>query len=513
MVLIMFACLYLPDFYVQAVLRTEREYSSVTFDQTPVAVLDGPATMQRVIALNPAARQAGAEIGMTKLQLEACEKIVIRKRLPALEKSAQAALLDCAHSFSPRVEAVEDGTAVVDIAGTEKLFGPDKKLASALATRAAEFGFAANIGIAFNPDTAVHIARGYSGITVVETGEEAKKLATLPVGVLAVPPEIMEILDAWGIRNCQALADLPSIPLVERLGQEGLKLKKFARGEVRRTLVPVQPLLEFVESFEFEDPVESLEGISFILNRLLQQLCARLSAHSLATNELRLTFSLDVRQVNSDNRGELYERMWKLPIATQNAKTLFKLVRLDLETTTHSAPIKDITLQAEPTNVRFSQNGLFVPNGPEPERLEITLQRIRGLVGGTDENGIGRVGSPMILDSHKSDSFEMLPFSVESKNTFNNKKHCIPLRVCRPTLPAKVKLTDDVPAVVWLERKKLRVLAASGPWRSSGQWWSASDAWVRDEWDVALNTKEGIGFYRIFFDLIQKQWFVEGMYD
>jgi protein ImuB len=510
----MFACLYIPDFSVQAVLRTEPEHSSVTFDQTPVAVLDGPATIQRVIALNPAARCAGAEIGMTRLQLEACERIVIRKRSPALEKSARAALLDCAHSFSPRVEAVEDGTAVADLAGTEKLFGPSKKFASAIATRTAEFGFAANIGIAANPDTAVHVARGYSGTTIVAPGEEAQRLAPLPIDVLVISPEMMEILDAWGIRNCQALANLPSIPLVERLGQEGLKLKKFARGEVRRTLVPVEPPHEFVESFEFEDPVESLEGISFILNRLLQQLCSRLAVRSLATNELRLTLSLDVRQVNSEKRGEFYERVWKLPIATQNPKTLFKLIHLDLETTTHSAPIKAITLQAEPTKIRFAQNGLFVPNGPEPEGLEITLQRIRGLVGDTDENGIGRVGSPKILDSHKPDSFEMLPFSVERKNTANiPKKHCIVFRIFRPMLPAKVELTDETPAVVLFKRKKLNVLAASGPWRSSGQWWSVSTAWVRDEWDVALNTKEGIGFYRIFFDVIQKQWFVEGMFD
>ena len=509
----MFACLYLPDFAVQAALRGEAEHTSVTFDRTPLAVLDGPATMQRVICVNAAARQIGAEIGMTKLQLEACEQIVIRKRSAALEESAQAALLDCAHGFSPRVEAVEYGTAVVDISGTEKLFGPPKKLAFAIVARAIEFGLAVNIGIAGNPDTAVHIARGYSGVTIVSLGDEAERLAPLPVTVLAVPPEMMEILNAWGIHTCGSLARLPSIPLVERLGQEGLKLQKFARAEIRRTLVPIDPPLQFVESFEFEDPVESLEGISFILNRLLQQLCIRLAARALVTNELRLTLSLDVRQVNSRKRGELYERRWKLPLATHNPKILFKLIHLDLETTSFSAPIKTITVQAEPTKIRVAQNGLFIPNGPEPEKLEITLQRIRGLVGSTDENGIGRVGTPNILDSYSSDGFEMLPFSVERKNKANlPKKHCIALRMFRPTLPAKVEVQDETPIAVLFKRKNLPVLAASGPWRTSGAWWSNA-IWARDEWDVALDAHEGIGFYRIFFDLIQDQWFVEGMFD
>src|SRR5262245_22482062 len=152
----MFACLYVPDFAVQAAIRAEPEHTSVTFDQTPIVILDGPATMQRVIGVNSAARRSCAGIGMTKLQLEACEGIVVRKRSMALEKSAHAALLDCAYCFSPRVEAVEHGTVVADITGTEKLFGPPEKLASAIAIRAAEFGFALHIGIAANPDTAVH---------------------------------------------------------------------------------------------------------------------------------------------------------------------------------------------------------------------------------------------------------------------------------------------------------------------------------------------------------------------
>lgn len=436
------------------------------------------------------------------------------KTQPGIGQFSRNALFDFAYCFSPRVEVVEDGLVVADITGTEKLFGSSERLASTSAALAAEFGFALNIGIAGNPDTAVHIARGYSGITVVQPGEEAAQLAPLPVNVLGASPEIMEILEAWGIRNCKALAELPSIPLVERLGQEGLKLQQLARGEVTRTLVPADPPLEFVESFEFEDPVESLESISFILNRLLQRLCIRLAARAFATNELRLSLSLEARQVNYEKRGEFYERVWKLPITTQNPKILFNLIYLDLQATSQSAPIRAITLRAEPAKERFTQHGLFIPSGPEPEALEVALRRIRGLVSDTGENGIGRVGSPKILDSHKPDSFEMLPFSVERKNTPNPpKQSCLTFRTFRPPLPAIVELKDEVPASVVLKRKRLTVLTASGPWKTSGEWWSDSTAWTRDEWDVALNMKEGTGLYHIFYDFIQKQWFVGGMFD
>jgi len=57
------------------------------------------------------------------------------------------------------------------------------------------------------------------------------------------------------------------------------------------------------------------------------------------------------------------------------------------------------------------------------------------------------------------------------------------------------------------------VLAASGPWSSSGNWWNKTAAWAREEWDVALKTFEGVGYYRIYLDRIRKQWFVEGVFD
>jgi protein ImuB len=51
------------------------------------------------------------------------------------------------------------------------------------------------------------------------------------------------------------------------------------------------------------------------------------------------------------------------------------------------------------------------------------------------------------------------------------------------------------------------VLDLAGPWRTSGDWWTA-DAWQRDEWDIALS--DG-ALYRIYCE--PAGWFVEGSYD
>ncbi len=57
-----FACIFVPDFSVEALLRAEPELRSQA-----VAVLEGKAPLQKVFAGNEKARRAGVEVGMTKL--------------------------------------------------------------------------------------------------------------------------------------------------------------------------------------------------------------------------------------------------------------------------------------------------------------------------------------------------------------------------------------------------------------------------------------------------------------
>jgi protein ImuB len=535
----MFACLFVPDFSVQAVLRLEPEDRREVLKQSPIAILEGPASMPRITGMNDAARRAGIELDMTKLQVETCGRVWLCKRSVHHENAAQSALQDCAAGFSPRVESTAPGTVILDLSGTEKLHGGVEMVGRKIAERAAEFGFDLNIAFAANPDSAFYAARGFAGISILPAGEEAERLAALPVEVLSASSEMPELLDSWGIRNFRDLASLPPIPLVERLGQEGLRLQNIARAETRRTLVPVEPAAEFTESFEFDDPVETLESLTFILNRLIQQVCARLAARSLATNELRLKLEFSIQPAqhpdrirrpvgHGERKAEDYERVWKLPLPIQDHKVLFRLACLDLENQTQTAPIRKVMVEAMPIKPRHAQGDLFVPASPEAEQLEITLSRIRGVVGSADENGIACVGSPCVLDSHKPDSFTVQPFLATSTQPAQQlggvstgilpskeaaAEPVICLRMFRPPLETRVELSENRPSSVVLYQRQYKVLAASGPWKSSGNWWSRSAAWARDEWDVALKTGEGVGFYRIYMDRITSQWFVEGGFD
>src|SRR5258707_8213797 len=268
-----FACVYIADFLVQAVVRGQP-----SLGERALALISGAPPLWSVVAANAAAFEAGIQLGMTKAQVAQFGKVQVCMRSEAQEKAAHAALLDAAWSVSPRVEDTAPDTVVLDLEGLAGLFGADEKIARELARRVAAIGLAARVAVAENIEVAIHAARGFPGITIIPAGEERQRLGALPVGVLTTEAETLEILERWGVETLQALAALPVLQLSERLGQEGVRLSELARGVRERSLVLAQASSHFEEEMELDDAVEELEPLSFLLGRLLDQLCARLAA-------------------------------------------------------------------------------------------------------------------------------------------------------------------------------------------------------------------------------------------
>ena len=575
----MFACIYISDFPVQALVRAEP-----LLRERAVAVLEGKPPLTRVVALNKKARMLGMEMNMTKLQAsvfaapEEKSPAILRQRSPEQETSAHSALLDVAHAFTPRVEDTASDTLLLDLAGLERLYGAPakirwtqrtpvlsgtpRKMARDLAARVSFMGLEANIALAANPDAAMHAAIGFSGVTVIPPGKEEQRLGRLPLSVLLGAFEIfpeknpvagreelreqmLDTLERWGVRDFRALARLPEQALASRLGEVGARLQRLARGAGMRTLSLCGPPLHFEEAMELESPVEMLEPLSFILNRLLEQLCARLESRALAAQELHLRLQLereaadeDTRSVsgtndNSHNVGwKILERTLRLPVAMRETKVFLKLLQLELAAHPPSAPVGKVWIAAEPASPRTAQRGLFLPIFPEAERLEITLARIRGIV------GVWRAGIARLLDSHRPGDFRMERFVVapESKPTKHfamldmGEQPRLALRRLRPVQRLQVRLFKGRPVRLTAVAEQTyptelqgNALWSAGPWRSSGNWWaensnsaeSSSGPFDREEWDVALAQENGtsVALYRIYRDLMSGQWFADASYD
>jgi protein ImuB len=409
-----------------------------------------------------------------------------------------AALLECAQGFSPVVELTSPKNAVLDVSGLERLYGSPHHIAAAMSARARQMGMEANVAVAANPDAAACAARGFSGIHVVPFGDEAKYLGSLPLALLSPDPEIFETLERWGIRTFHDLAALPEVGIAERLGPGGVRLRKLAAGAFDRPLRPYEDPLQFREEMELEYPVSLLEPLLFILARLLNDLCARMSSRGCATTELRARLTLE--------GGGEHGRALKVPVAMRNARAFLKLLHLDLEAHPPQAPVLKVVLEADPVKPRLAQHGLFLPIAPEPEKLELTLARIAALVG--EEN----VGSPELVDTHRPDAFRMKSFAAAPQRGAPceiEPRITIAFRAYRPPLAAGVSAPSGEPLQVQAQGIRGRVITAAGPWRTSGDWWR-SDEWARDEWDIALN--DG-GVYRICCHHATGRWYVEGSYD
>jgi protein ImuB len=191
-------------------------------------------------------------------------------------------------------------------------------------------------------------------------------------------------------------------------------------------------------------------------------------------------------------------------VPMQERSVLLKLLHLRLASHALSAPVMKVKLSAAPVAPRHEQEGLFVPDAPVPEKLEVTLARVAKVVG--TENS----GSPELLDSHRPQAFRMAHFTPPAaKNDEHSPASAkLALRLFRPAKKARVMVRDGVPMQVRFAKIDSEVLMAAGPWRACGEWWG-QQPWARDEWDVALPE----GLYRLVRDRVRSAWLVEGTYD
>ena len=356
---------------------------------------------------------------------------------------------------------------------------------------------------------------------------------------------ILSILHQWGIHTLGQLAALSRDDLAARLGMRAVEMWERANGRAERILKLVSPPESFIESFEFENEIETAEPLLFILRRFLQQLAMRLNAIYLVAKELRL-------RITFADKSQ-YERIFKIPQPTNNEDILFRMLHTHLENFTSKHPIIAIELEAQPSRSVRQQFGLFETALRDPVQLHETLARLVGLL------GADRVGTPVLEETHRPDAFRMEPFAWEfrqpeqklghpersrgipMRNLKGNMtgslgpsrtgifarddgKQRIPLRRFRKRTKATVLLENNRPAHVRAAEVRARhgtspsdwrtglavegaTVTQGGPFPLSGNWWDER-AWAQVEWDVEI--ENGV-IARCHCD--QDGWAIDGIYD
>ena len=353
-----------------------------------------------------------------------------------------SALLDVARTVSPRVAVRSSCQVVIDIEGLERLVGDPRAIGEHLRQAAADRGIAPlHVAVAGTCTAAMLLAAAHAGVTVAAPGDEAAVLAPLPLRTLAVlaqeesearskkqearsknaegrrapsaqplapspqppapSPDSLAVLARWGLRTLGELAALPAADLSERLGQDGIRWQRLARGEDTGPLVPAPEEEPFEASLQLEWPIEELEPLSFVLTRLLDPLCQRLEHRDRGAAALHVRLRLVTR--------DLHLRSLQLPAPMRDPKVLRTLMLLDLESHPAPAGIDAVTIAIDPTPGRIVQESLLTRALPAPELVSTLVARLQALM------GEGKCGSPVMVDSYRPGAFAMKPFVVEQK--------------------------------------------------------------------------------------------------
>jgi protein ImuB len=513
--------------------------------------------------------------------------------------SEPSRLLEIAQGFSPRYERQRDDLISIDVTGLERFIGsrvrrftgaqvcggrepvnpsarePEWRAIGEELMRAADAkGMRAHVALARTRMAALILAHARPGVTIVAPGEETAALVTVPIAVLTrvadcvIPsrqttrsgthdldgPGIITLFTQWALRTLGELAALPADDLTARIGPQASVWQAIARGEDVRPLVPTEPEERFAGSLELEWPIDGLEPLSFVLTRLLEPLSTQLERRDRGAAVLHVTLDLVTRGVHA--------RRLELPSPIRDVRTLRTLALLDIEAHPPAAAIDRITVVIDPTPGRIVQHTLFTRALPTPEQLSTLLARL-GAVMGQD-----RIGAPALVDTYRPGAFVMRPFATEHRpqSAVASPQPAVPgsspasaLRRCRQPVPARVIVKAGQPVRVTSDRRGYpggSVVAAAGPWRTSGDWWEDSGRagkageadkaggagrsggageqgemgkgnqnafaylphqtyppclpWKRTEWDVSLS--DG-AMYRVFHDELHDGWFIDGIFD
>ncbi len=455
----LYACVYLREFPVQAVLRLRPELGEST-----CVVMEGERPLEWVCSLTTKARLLGLRSGMNRTDVESFPHVKVLKRSQKMEQAAREVLLECVGAYSPAVEEVcgESDSAflcVMDIAGMEALFGPPELLARKVLAQVRSLGMQARVVVSRNFHAAVCLARaasvvkggtGRRAVEVIAEGEEAQALATLPVDVLSpqrasspgtpVSEAQREVFALWGIETLGQLAALPEAELIARMGQDGGALQEMARGVRPHLFQPMVTELRLVERQELEFPLESLDSLMFGVAVMLEQLIVRAKARLVSLAEVRVRWSW---RAGGRMRGRVRPAQ-----ATNEKQFWVRLLHLELQAHPPEAAVLAVVVEAEPGDRSKVQMGLFSPALPEAGRLDVTLAQLRAMVGD------GNVGAAVLEDTHAAEGWRVEAFSVpgdvrEGELRIEEVPERAAVRRVRPAERVAVRMESGRPKEFW----------------------------------------------------------------
>jgi hypothetical protein len=169
--------------------------------------------------------------------------------------------------------------------------------------------------------------------------DSRQSLGSLPISALEPDPALAVLLDGIGVETCGELAALAGESVEVRLGADGVRLWKLARGDDDRLIFSPIPREMPHASLEWSDYVlTDTERLLFSVNALLGTVCETLIERGSLAREM----SLELRLAS----GSTLTQGIRAGRTTASRKTWLRLARTALERMVLPAGVVGLTLHA-----------------------------------------------------------------------------------------------------------------------------------------------------------------------
>lgn len=478
----------------------------------------------RLVAITPAAREAGLAIGMTATESRAR---VPEVRLEPWDETGEAhdraALLQSLGRFSDRVFPLGDDDVALGIERTERLFGGEAGLLAQAKAWVSELGHAVRAAIADEPIAAAALAGWADDDVIVAPGRAAVALAPLPILSLRPTPALAQALATVGVEALGDLARLEPAAVAGRYGAEGVRAHRIARGLLAGGGSPpgwveVDPVAAHAT---LGGPATTLEPILFVLPGLLRQVAGGLVRRDQAAVRLALRLVLEGRPART-----VRVRVGR---PSRNPDVLLRVLRQRLRDLRLDAPVVEVQVEAEDVApLPVWQIGL-VDRAETREPLPDLLARLVDTLGeaalfspeGVEDGCPERAWRAVPADPGAASEEALRPPTLPPRPRSGAKIDPVdaierwerrvprprPTRLLPRPQPVEVRRVDGRPVSVHIEQGWERILAAEGPERLRGAWWSETQVFDRSYWVVRLSGGSGWIFEE------RARWYFHGWFD
>lgn len=258
-------------------------------------------------------------------------------------------IMDILRDFTPDFRQVSIDEAMLDMTGTEQLWGKPLDAAAMMKKRILEAEqLTVTIGVAANSYMA-KIASGLhkpDGLTIVQSGHEAEFMRMLPLDRLwGAGEKTRQILAGFGIRSIEDLQRCPISAMEARLGKAGAAfLSQAARGGDPGALSDSRKSSSMSGERTFAQDTADREIIEGTLMLLADELASRLYEDKMASNTLVLKlrfsdFNSITRQRSSEQAFEssniIFNEAMRLLDSNWDGLSPLRLVGLGLHNLEH----------------------------------------------------------------------------------------------------------------------------------------------------------------------------------